>query len=106
MEKTELKIIWTSKAISDLENIFLLHSPKSKNSAYKTIEKIYNSVSVFKNGLLNTGQKEALLSHLSKPYRYLISGNYKIIYSHASKTVFIHTVFDTRQNPKKLKTKK
>jgi plasmid stabilization system protein ParE len=105
VEEAELRIVWTAKAVSDLENIFLFLSSKSETAALKTIDKIYNSVSVFKKGFLKTGQKEILLNRLSKEYRYLISGNYKIIYSFSLTTVFIHTIFDTRQNPKKLKTK-
>jgi hypothetical protein len=42
---------------------------------------------------------------LERQYRYLIEGHYKIIYSYDRKNQvsFIHTIFDTRFNPEKLK---
>lgn len=50
-------------------------------------------------------QIEELLLDREKEYRYLICDNYKIIYSIDSKQklIMIADVFDTRQNPIKLK---
>jgi len=52
------------------------------------------------------GQKEELLASMNKEIRYLIEGNYKIVYWIDENLVSIATVFDCRQNPKKLKIKK
>lgn len=49
------------------------------------------------------GQREPLLIKYSVIYRYLIKGDYKIIYSIENDEVIINRIFDTRQNPKKLK---
>lgn len=49
------------------------------------------------------GQIEPLLKSRKNGYRYLVEGNYKIIYNRQEGNVIIHLVFDTRQNPKKLK---
>lgn len=40
-----------------------------------------------------------------KEYRYLVEGNYKIIYSYDdnSQAAYIKIIFDTRFNPDKLK---
>lgn len=49
------------------------------------------------------GQKEILLNSTTHNYQYLLFGNYKIIYWIEINVVYIATVFDTRQNPKKLR---
>nr|WP_264554426.1 hypothetical protein [Flavobacterium sp. N1861] len=51
------------------------------------------------------GQEESLLKQRSVHYRYLVFKNYKIIYSIDNEKGFIKIadVFDTRQNPLKIK---
>ncbi len=46
-----------------------------------------------------SGSEEPLMAD----HRYLVEGNYKIIYRVETKTVFIVRVFDARQAPEKLK---
>ena len=38
-----------------------------------------------------------------REYRYLVEGNYKIIYSLDEMVLYVAAVIDTRKNPKKLK---
>jgi hypothetical protein len=52
------------------------------------------------------GQKENLLNSRTHNYQYLLFGNYKIIYWIKMNVVYIATVSDTRQNPKKLRNLK
>ena len=106
MEKIKLSIIWTDKALSDLNYIYLFIVPKSEVAAYKTILKIYDKVNSLEKGFGKRGQRELLLAHYKEEYRYLLSGNYKIIYSLSEGVVYINTIFDVRQNPEKLKNKK
>lgn len=51
------------------------------------------------------GQEEELLKQRKIGYRYLVFKNYKLIYSVDTENGFIKIadVFDTRQNPPKLK---
>jgi toxin ParE1/3/4 len=49
------------------------------------------------------GQREDLLRNRKNEYRYLVSGNYKVIYWIEEPYVKIATVFECRQNPVKLK---
>jgi len=49
------------------------------------------------------GQEEENLKELQEGHRYLVEGNYKIIYKITENTVFITDVFDTRQDPEKMK---
>lgn len=54
------------------------------------------------------GQKETFLKHREIEYQYLIFKNYKLIYSVDFEKEFIKIadIFDTRQNPIKLKRNK
>ncbi len=52
------------------------------------------------------GQIEEVLTSINREIRYLINGNYKIVYLIEKDFATIATVFDCRQNPKKLKQKK
>jgi plasmid stabilization system protein ParE len=49
------------------------------------------------------GQIEENLIELKQEHRYLVEGNYKIIYRIINNDVYITDVFDTRQNPEKMK---
>ena len=50
-----------------------------------------------------SGQEEETLKFLQEGHRYLLQGNYKIIYKLKNNTAHITDVFDSRQDPKKLK---
>lgn len=98
-----MNIEWTAKAQEDLENIFNFYTDHfSKELARKTIKAIFNKISTLKLGN-ELGQKEELLIHLNQNHRYLISNHNKIIYKVVESTAYITHVFDTRQNPEKLK---
>ena len=51
------------------------------------------------------GQKEENPAVVAKGFRYLVEGNYKIVYKYypESKGILIATVFDTRQDPEEMK---
>ncbi len=51
------------------------------------------------------GQKEDNLTVVNRGFRYLVEGNFKIVYKiyHEDKNILVSTVFDTRQNPEKFK---
>ncbi len=100
----EIVVFWTDSAIEELRSIYEYYCFK----AGKTVaDKITNSI-VDKTILLEVtpqmGQKEELLSHFKKEIRYLVDGNYKIVYWVDNNLVSILTVFDCRQNPEKLRT--
>ena len=50
------------------------------------------------------GQQEPSLEALKKEHRYLMSGNYKIIYRIEEDIIYITDYFDTRQHPLKKRT--
>jgi hypothetical protein len=53
-----------------------------------------------------SGQMEELLEHLNQNSRYLVEGNYKIIYQYSEGVVIITDVFHVKQNPVKIKKRK
>lgn len=49
------------------------------------------------------GQREGYLEHLGLSHRRIIEGNYKIVYRIEGKVIYITDIFDTRQDPAKMK---
>ena len=103
-----LEIIWSEFAEKQLELIYKYY----KEKAGKTVaNKLVRSIIKEPNRLLKEpylGQEEGLLKNRETAYRYLIFKNYKIIYSIDSENgwIKIADVFDTRQNPSKIKRSK
>lgn len=99
----ELKTFWTDNAISNLEDIFDHYKHKvSVEIAKKITAQIFNKTLLLERNP-GIGQKEELLSDRENDYRYLVVGNYKVIYWIEEHLIKISSVFDCRQNPKKLK---
>jgi plasmid stabilization system protein ParE len=63
-------------------------------------EILSNTKKLRKNPLI--GQEEPFLEHLGLGHRYLVVGNYKVIYRCIEDQILITDVFDARQNPKKM----
>lgn len=98
-----MNIEWTFEAQKDLKNIFKFYSHNFSNAlAQKIKNEILNKVKTLEVGK-HLGQEEVLLKHLNQKHRYLISNHNKIIYKIQNDCAYITHVFDTRQNPKKLK---
>jgi len=49
------------------------------------------------------GQKEEFLEDMKLEHRRIVEGNYKIIYRIHGDTVYVTDIFDSRQNPIKMK---
>ncbi len=100
-----MKIVWTDFAVENLKDIFDYYSNKaSKRTAHKIRKQILNSTKqLIKNP--ESGQIEFNLEILNQNHRYLVSGNYKIIYRLNGNEIIINDVFDTRQNPVKMNDK-
>lgn len=97
-----MKIIWTDFAIDNLKNIFDYYSTKaSKKVAHKIRKQILDST---KQLMANpeSGQIELNLEKLNQNHRYIICGNYKVIYNIKNNDIIIYDIFDVRQNPIKM----
>ena len=102
MANQQKSVIFTTTALNDLKDIQAFLEEISESYADKTVDEIYErafDLEIFPE----MGPREPLLIKYPIIYRYLIQGDYKIIYSIENKKVSINRVFDTRQNPKKLK---
>lgn len=102
------KIIWSDFSETQLDEIFEYYEKKASVSvATKLVTGIIQeSEKLIKASFI--GQEEALLKEREIQYRYLVFKNYKLIYSVDKKNGFIKIadVFDTRQNPPKMKRTK
>ena len=100
-----MKLFWTDQALSQLEDIF---DHNKLTASLSTAGRIATSI-VDKTVLLEKtpriGTKEELLKKWKKEYRYLVEGNYKIIYwiEDTKRQINIAAIFDCRQNPMKMK---
>jgi plasmid stabilization system protein ParE len=100
----DLKVFWTETARNQLEEINNYYRFKASiKVAQKLINQILDKALILKTQP-QAGQVELLLKHRKYEYRYLIQGNYKIIYWIEDNYIKIASVFDCRQNPNKIKS--
>ncbi len=104
----EITIFWTDFSKIELQKIFSYYK---ENANLKVAKKLVLGI-VDKTTILKThpniGTKEELLKARKEGFRYLLFKNYKIIYwlNIAQNRIEIADVFDTRQNPVKMKNVK
>ena len=102
----EISIEWSELSERQLKDVFDYYSFEvSPAIAKKLINRIIDRVSILESNPL-AGPKEELLSEYPEDFRYLVESNYKIIYWKKENLITIASVFDCRQDPKKLAKKK
>jgi len=101
------RIKWEPEARDDLRSIrnFLIRTGATKTQASSVVKEIRKQVKTLSPETLEMGGKLAEEHlELKQEYRYLLSKQYKIVYrAEGSELAIIITVFDTRQDPEKLK---
>lgn len=98
-----MKIFWTKFALNSLHNIFNYYK---ENVNEIVAQNIKNSILSGTRQLEKqplSGTIEKLLLNLEEGHRYIIRGNYNIIYKIQNKKLFITDIFDTRQDPESIK---
>jgi toxin ParE1/3/4 len=70
--------------------------------ANKIILNLIRSVEILRSHP-ESGQLESSLASVPTGVRYLVEGNYKVLYFLSGKSVAVIDVFDTRRNPKLIK---
>jgi plasmid stabilization system protein ParE len=95
------RIIWSPRAKIDLFDIldFYFQRNGSKEYSIKLNSNLRKSIKLLEN------HPEIGLKTDVKNVRNLIFGDYSIFYEIKSKTIEIITIWDSRQNPQKLKIK-
>ncbi len=100
-----MKVVWTELATAQLKEVYLYYKEVASTKVASTIKsRIYEKTRKLSE-FPELGQKENNLLIEALNYRYLVSGNYKIVYRIilTEKIVLIAAIFDTRQNPDDLK---
>lgn len=97
-----MKIIWSEFASNAAKEIYLYRKLMVSEKVALTIKSnIFSSVKqIIKHP--RSGQTESTLEVMKEGHRYLVSGNYKIIYKEVNEGILITDVFDTRQDPQKI----
>ena len=101
----ELTINWTPLAKEKVKDIYDYYKLKANiKVAKKLVDGIIDKTDILIKSP-KIGQNEPLLSDRKVEYRYLVFKNYKIIYWIYSEnnSIEISNVFDTRQNPIKMR---
>jgi plasmid stabilization system protein ParE len=94
---------WSVRARGRVQDIYdYLFDKAGERIARKITGKI-----IARTGILSTnplaGHIEPNVSVENDEYRYLVEGNYKIIYWLEDEVITISTIFDCRQDPEKMK---
>lgn len=98
-----MKLFYTKQALISLEEALEFIAPKVP---YEKIVEIRDKILDAADTLLEqplAGQKEYLLEHLELDHRRLVEGHYKIIYRVIDEYIYITDIFDSRQDPAKMK---
>jgi len=98
----EIVVIWSDTAITELQDIYNYYYYKVSERVADNLANAIVDQTILLEQTPQMGQPEEMLAHLQKEIRYLVYGNYKIVYLFDENIVTIATVFDCRQNPRKL----
>jgi plasmid stabilization system protein ParE len=98
-----MELIYTEQALESLEEAIEFMAPKvTQEKLFEIRDSILDKADTL---LLqpNQGQKESYLEHLELDYRRIIESHYKIIYRVIGESIYITDIFDSRQDPEKMK---
>jgi toxin ParE1/3/4 len=98
-----VKLFYTEQAITSLQECLDFLPPEvSTKKRLQIRDKLIAKV----EKLLTTpalGQHEDYLEHLNQSHRRIVDGHYKIIYRIEGEIIYITDIFDSRQDPGKMK---
>ncbi|SRR5690554_1734826 len=99
-----MKIYFTEQSLVSLhESLEFISDQISAEKLQQIRNQILNATDILlKNPKL--GQPEEYLTHLNLGHRRIIEGHYKIIYRAKGQSIYVTDIFDTRQDPKKIKS--
>jgi len=98
-----MKLVYTEQALISLEEALEFIAPKVSHEKLLEIrDKILDASETLLEQPL-AGQREYLLEHLELDHRRLVEGHYKIIYRVVGEYIYITDIFDSRQDPVKMK---
>ena len=98
-----MKLIYTEQALFGLEEVLEFIAPKvTQEKLIEIRDRILDKADTLLLHPLQ-GQEEPYLEHLDLGYRRIIESHYKIIYRIIDEYIYITDIFDSRQNPDKMK---
>jgi toxin ParE1/3/4 len=98
-----MKLFYTEQALISLEEALEFIAPKvSHEKLIEIRDRILDKADTLPLQPLK-GQKEPFLEHLGLGHRRLVEGHYKIIYRVIDEYIYITDIFDSRQDPDKMK---
>ena len=100
---TKVKIYWTPFALKSLAEIkaYIAQEAQSNTIAVKYVSKLIDRVEQLKS-FPDSGAEEELLKRIKQKGRYLVEGNYKIIYQYQESKVIVTDILHVKQNPVKI----
>jgi toxin ParE1/3/4 len=100
-----MNIVWTKFALNEVREIYTYYKFRTSVRIAKNIKKqIFSSIKNLSK-YSRQGEEEKLLAHKKGEYRYILAGNYKVIYTVVKNEIFIMNLFDCRRNPEIIKNK-
>jgi toxin ParE1/3/4 len=97
-----MKILWSDFSVQMLSEIYIYYKEKVHPELAKRILKELLEATRQLRNQPTSGQTEPALIKMGEGHRYIVRGNYKIVYKPIPEGLLITDVFDTRQNPSKL----
>jgi plasmid stabilization system protein ParE len=98
-----MKLVYTEQALDSLEETLEFIAP---NVSFEKLIQIRDRILDKADTLLKQpliGRKEPFLEHLGLGHRRIIEGHCKIIYKVEGEYIYITDIFDSRQDPDKMK---
>ena len=94
-----MRVIWSDFASGNLKDVFFYHKKVAgRRIAQQLRERILSTTKQLSEQPLS-GQIEFALENLNEGHRYLVIGNYKIVYRVIGEIILITDLFDTGQEP-------
>jgi toxin ParE1/3/4 len=98
-----MKIKYTEQSLISLqESLEFISKEVSLEKLIEIRDQILNSTDILIQHP-KLGKKEEYLEHLKLGHRRIIGGHYKVIYRVEKEIIYITDIFDTRQDPNKMK---
>jgi len=98
-----MKLVYTEQALVSLEEVLEFNA---LNIPYEKLIEIRDRILDKADTLVShplKGQKEPFLAHLGLGHRRLVESHYKIIYRVLGDCIYVTDIFDSRQDPDKMK---
>ena len=99
-----MRVLWSEWALLQLDEIHAYYTAGANADVADRIVASILETTLLLERFPFGGQMEPWLEHVGQGHRRLVIGNYKVIYQVVEDIVRIIDVFDSRQDPEKMRT--